>query len=93
MEKNDKPLKINFFTDANGYISVSDNLENSGDDPTIMFCGGSTTECTALDEKDRFPYLTEMLLKENGLKFNVLNAGVRAHTTMDTINLLFYMHR
>lgn len=56
---------------------------------TITFLGGSTTECNEVSEGNRFPYLVGEILGET-LRKNVrgINAGLRAHTTIDSINLL-----
>jgi hypothetical protein len=54
----------------------------------ILFLGGSTTENNEVDEEFRFPYLAPKLLsKDSSIAFFGVNAGVRAHTTQDTINL------
>lgn len=54
----------------------------------ILFLGGSTTENNEVDEEYRFPYLAPKLLSNNSsIPFFGVNAGVRAHTTQDSINL------
>ena len=54
----------------------------------ILFLGGSTTENNEVDEEYRFPYLAPKLLSKNSsTPFFGVNAGVRAHTTQDSINL------
>ena len=64
----------------------------SADDYTsatkILFLGGSTTENNEVDEPYRFPYLVGALLnKTKSQKFYGVNAGIRAHTTQDSLNL------
>ena len=74
-------------TDEDGFIVPS----KLNDDPeiTIVFLGGSTTECRYNDEKKRYPYLTgELLAKETGLKINAYNSGVSGNNTLHLINIL-----
>jgi len=54
----------------------------------IIFLGGSTTECNEVPEPFRFPAMVESLLRGSGLNIATLNAGVRGHTTQDSINSL-----
>jgi lysophospholipase L1-like esterase len=73
-------------TDERSYILPSRRFEKP--DKTIAFLGGSTTECAALDEDQRFPALVSQLLEAQGLKVNTLNAGVSGNTTQDALNIL-----
>lgn len=73
-------------TDDRSYILPSRRFEKP--DKTIAFLGGSTTECAALDEDQRFPALVSQLLEAQGLKVNTLNAGVSGNTTQDALNIL-----
>ncbi len=58
-------------------------------DATVAFLGGSTTECAAVDEELRFPYLVSKLLeRHHGLQVTTLNAGAAGNTTHDSLNLL-----
>jgi lysophospholipase L1-like esterase len=58
-------------------------------DLTIAFLGGSTTECTYVDEQARFPYLVGRLLeKETHLKVNSYNAGRSGNNTLHSLNVL-----
>ena len=58
-------------------------------DLTIAFLGGSTTECTYVDEDKRFPYLAGRLLEgETGLKVNSYNAGRSGNNTLHCLNIL-----
>lgn len=54
----------------------------------ILFLGGSTTECNEVDEQLRFPAVVEDLLRKAGCDATAINAGVRGHTTQDSINAL-----
>jgi lysophospholipase L1-like esterase len=58
-------------------------------DLTIVFLGGSTTECTYVDEPARFPYLVGRLLEgETHLKVNSYNAGRSGNNTLHSLNVL-----
>ena len=58
-------------------------------DLTIAFLGGSTTECTYVDEDNRFPYLVGRLLeRRTRLKVNSYNAGRSGNNTLHCINVL-----
>ncbi len=73
-------------TDKRSYILPSRRFEKP--DATIVFLGGSTTECAAVDEELRFPALVSRLLEEKGLRVDTLNAGLSGNTTHDALNLL-----
>jgi lysophospholipase L1-like esterase len=74
-----------FRTDTRGFIRTG----NEKDAPVkILFLGGSTTEANEVDEPLRFPAVVESVLREAGISANSLNAGVRGHTTLDSINAL-----
>jgi hypothetical protein len=75
-----------FRTDPNGLV-----VDTHGEDHhkvTILFLGGSTTECNEVAEELRFPTVVQRLLREAGLDVATANAGVRGHTTQDSINAL-----
>ena len=58
-------------------------------DLTIVFLGGSTTECVYVDEDNRFPYLTGRLLeRRTRLKVNSYNAGRSGNNTLHCLNVL-----
>ena len=58
-------------------------------DLTIAFLGGSTTECTYVDEDKRFPYLAGRLIEQQtGLKVNSYNAGRSGNNTLHCLNIL-----
>jgi lysophospholipase L1-like esterase len=71
-------------TDDAGVIIGGDAMAGN----TILFLGGSTTECNEVDEPYRFPVVVERLLKSAGAAVRVVNGGVRGHTTQDSINAL-----
>ena len=79
--------KYRLRTDENGFVQPS-KIHNDAD-VEVFFIGGSTTECKALSEELRFPYLTGRLLEENtGLKVNSYNAGVSGNHSFHSINSL-----
>src|SRR5437867_8610086 len=57
-------------------------------DATVAFLGGSTTECVAVQEDLRFPALVSVLLAQQGLKVNTLNAGRSGNALHDALNNL-----
>ena len=71
-----------------------DGFTNPGklhDDPDIriFFVGGSTTECKAIPEKKRFPYLVGRILEDRaGKKINSFNAGVSGSHALHSVNAL-----
>lgn len=77
---------VRFRTDGRAYIAPS--LRYKEPDATIVFMGGSTTECSAVQESLRFPALTSDLLAARGLRVNTLNAGRSGNTMQDALNLL-----
>ncbi len=76
-----------FRTDNNGFVRPSD--IHVKPELTIVFLGGSTTECMYVDEELRFPYYTGKLLeKESGLKVNSYNSGVSGNNSMHSNDIL-----
>ncbi len=73
--------------DRQGFIMPAKVHEHP--DLTIVFLGGSTTECTYVDENLRFPYLAGRLLEQQThLKVNSYNAGRSGNNTLHCINVL-----
>ncbi len=82
----DSPL-VWMRVDERGYIRPSRRFVDP--DATIVFLGGSTTECAAVDEELRFPVLVSRLFEErHGLRINALNAGRSGNTAHDSLNVL-----
>tara|TARA_B100001971_G_C18192926_1_gene539734 strand:+ start:413 stop:1447 length:1035 start_codon:yes stop_codon:yes gene_type:complete len=75
-----------FRTNNRSYIEPAIRFDNP--DLTIIFLGGSTTECFAVDEQKRFPFLVSKLLEDKGLRVNSLNAARTGGTLHDSINIL-----
>jgi lysophospholipase L1-like esterase len=73
--------------DRQGFIMPSKIHDHP--DLSIVFLGGSTTECTYVDENLRFPYLSGRLIEEQtGLKINAYNAGRSGNNTLHCLNIL-----
>lgn len=76
-----------FKTDKNGFIIPQINYLNP--DFSIIFLGGSTTECSFVSEDLRFPYLVGKKLNlKGGKKINVYNSGVAGNHTYHAIDIL-----
>lgn len=85
----DSSAKIRRFqTDRNGYPVDENDTSHSHHKITILFLGGSTTECNEVDEKLRFPTVVQHQLRRIGFDIAAANGGVRGHTTQDSINAL-----
>lgn len=73
--------------DRQGFIMPSKIHEHP--DLTLAFLGGSTTECTYVDENLRFPYLAGRLIEaQTHLKVNAYNAGRSGNNTLHCLNIL-----
>jgi hypothetical protein len=79
--------KYKFRIDKNGFIVPSEKYAHP--DLSIVFLGGSTTECMYVDEENRFPYLAGCLLeKECHLKINSYNGGVGGNNSLHSLDNL-----
>jgi hypothetical protein len=56
---------------------------------TVLFLGGSTTQCSYVQESLRFPALVSTILKKHDLKVNTINSGRAGNTLHDSINIFF----
>jgi lysophospholipase L1-like esterase len=73
--------------DKDGFIIPSKKYDNP--DISLVFLGGSTTECRFLDEEQRFPCLVGSLLgKKLELKINSYNAGRSGNHTLHSLDIL-----
>jgi lysophospholipase L1-like esterase len=79
--------EIHLRTDERSYILPSG--RHAGALATVVFLGGSTTECAAVHEDVRFPALVPVLLAEKGLTIDALNGGHAGNNVHDIINVLF----
>ncbi|MDH3691111.1 MAG: SGNH/GDSL hydrolase family protein [Gammaproteobacteria bacterium] len=77
--------RVRLRTDKRSYILPS--FQYSDPDATVAFLGGSTTECSIVEEELRFPALVSRLLKADGLNVNTLNAARSGNTVHDSLNV------
>jgi len=81
LENKQYPLNI----DAHGFVAPS--IVHEHPDVTLVFLGGSTTECAYVSETKRFPFLVGQKLETMTQKtVNSINAGVRANTSLNSID-------
>jgi len=79
--------KYRFRIDQNGFVIPSKKYAHP--DLSIVFLGGSTTECMFVDEAKRFPYLAGCLLeKACHLKINSYNGGVAGSNSLNSLDSL-----
>jgi lysophospholipase L1-like esterase len=78
---------VPYRQDARGYTRPS--FRFADPDFTVVFLGGSTTECIVVREELRFPALVSTGLEAHGLRVNALNAARSGNSLHDSINLLF----
>jgi lysophospholipase L1-like esterase len=76
---------VSLRTDDRSYIEPASAHANP--DTTIVFLGGSTTECSAVDERLRFPVLVGDILARDGTAVNTKNAGRSGNTLHDSLNI------
>lgn len=73
--------------DDNGFIIPSRRYDDP--DRTVVFLGGSTTECMLVDENLRFPALVgELVSRQTGLKVNSYNGGKGGNNSLHSLNVL-----
>ena len=73
--------------DANGFIMPGAPHRNP--DVTVVFLGGSTTECLYMDDDHRFPCQAGFLIEEgSGLAVNSYNGGMAGNHTLHSIDSL-----
>jgi hypothetical protein len=73
--------------DENGFIEPG--TIHKRPDLSMIFLGGSTTECGFNEDQMRFPYVTGRLIeKDTGMKVNSLNAGKNDNNSFHSINVL-----
>jgi lysophospholipase L1-like esterase len=81
------PQGVALRIDENGFIMPS--KVHAHPDRTLVFLGGSTTECCSVPEDKRFPYLTGRFLEEKTkLKVNSYNSGRSGNDTLHSLNVL-----
>ena len=73
--------------DANGFIMPG--APHSNPDVSVVFLGGSTTECLHMDDDHRFPCQSGALIEERtGLAVNSYNGGMAGNHTLHSIDAL-----
>jgi hypothetical protein len=73
--------------DNDGFIEPSKKYTNP--DMSIVFLGGSTTECRFVSEEHRFPYLAGVLLEQQtGIKINSYNAARSGNNSLHSLDIL-----
>jgi lysophospholipase L1-like esterase len=83
---------VRMRTNARSYLIPSS--QHPDPDYSVAFLGGSTTECAAVQESERFPAVVSELLGQAGLKVNTLNAGRSGNTAHDSLlNLQLHVAR
>jgi lysophospholipase L1-like esterase len=81
------PKEVALRIDENGFIMPS--KIHAHPDRTIVFLGGSTTECSYMVEDKRFPYLAGRLIEgKTNLKVNSYNAARSGNDTLHSLNIL-----
>jgi len=77
------PLRV----DSDGFIMPS--RKYARPDVSLVFLGGSTTECMFVDEENRFPYVAGNLLeRDTGKKINSYNGAMSGINTLNCIDIL-----
>ena len=83
VEKKNYLLRV----DENGFIMPSEKYANP--DISLVFLGDSVTAELLVDEENRFPYLSGVLLeKELKVKINSINASRTANNTLNSLDVL-----
>ena len=77
---------VRLRTDARGYMLPAVHYDDGV--ATVVFFGGSTTECAAVKEELRFPMVVSDLLAKDGLKVNTLSIAQAGANVHDALNVL-----
>ena len=88
-EAGSQPRQVTIRADEQGFIEPS----RIHDEPDLVlaFLGGSTTECRAVPEEQRFPYLVGRRLESRfQLKVNSYNAARSGNNTLHSLNILLH---
>jgi len=88
-EAGSQPRQVTIRADEQGFIVPS--RVHDEPDLVLAFLGGSTTECRAVPEDQRFPYLVGRRLEDRlRLKVNSYNAARSGNNTLHSINILLH---
>ena len=82
-----KDSTVRLRTDERGYLLPSRHFDDA--QATVVFFGGSTTECAAVQEDLRFPVLVSDILARDGVKINTRNIARSGSNVHDVVNVLF----
>ena len=77
---------VRLRVDSRSYALPGSQVAES--DTTIAFLGGSTTECSAVEENNRFPQIVGKILSEKKITARILNAAKSGGTLHDSLNIL-----
>jgi len=88
------PFTDNLFTkkyplevDNDGFIKPSRKYAHP--DRSVVFLGGSTTECLYVDAENRFPYVVGAILEqETGKKINSYNGAMAGANSLNALDVL-----
>ena len=78
-----EPSRVRFRIDASGYIEPSRQFD--APEFTLVFQGGSTTECMVVQEDLRWPNRVSAELSGLGFRVNARNAGKAGNTAHDAL--------
>lgn len=88
-EAGSQPRQVTLRADENGFIMPS--RVHDQPDLVLAFLGGSTTECRAVPEEHRFPYLVGRRLESRfQVKVNSYNAARSGNNTLHSLNILLH---
>lgn len=84
-----QPRSVVIRVDEHGFIMPS--RVHAQPDLVLVFLGGSTTECRAVPEKERFPYLVGRHLEQDfKVTVNSYNAARSGNNSLHSLNLLLH---
>ena len=84
-----QPRQVFIRADEQGFIMPSQ--VHAHPDLVLAFLGGSTTECRAVPEENRFPYLVgRRLARDFKIKVNSYNAARSGNNSLHSLNILLH---
>jgi hypothetical protein len=88
-EAGSHPRQVVIRVDEHGFLMPS--RVHAHPDLVLAFLGGSTTECRAIPEKQRFPYLVGRHLEQVfKVKVNAYNAARSGNNSLHSLNILLH---
>ncbi len=88
-EAGSQPRRVVIRVDEHGFLMPS--RVHAHPDLVLAFLGGSTTECRAIPEKERFPYLVGRHLEQVfKVKVNAYNAARSGNNSLHSLNILLH---